>query len=212
VVGGTGVGYAGGVYGGGGCAIPPYAMSYAGCGATGAGGYGYYGPGGGYGSQYGLPGPYGTAGGGTGWGGPNGYAGYQGQPSYWGTQPFNSQAVQAQAQMYQAQATMLARQAQQTSAAAKVYEGTLKDLQSVQDKSYQAYMAYQMAQAGYGSYTSAAGVGGAVGGSAYGTSNYYGVPSSGMYYPPYTSSPALVQGGSSLSLGVSANFGGGRTL
>jgi len=211
----------GGVMGGGGCGIPPYALSYAGCGAggyaggdmrypagiPGAGGYaggfpGPYGTGGYAGGAGagagGFPGPYGTGDGSNGWGqggNPYGYNGQYGQPQHWGAQnPYNSQYMSAQAQMYERYATQMARQAQETAQAAKMYQSTLKDLEAVQEKSYQSYLAYQMAQRGMGGgggYTATQSSAAAYGGNT------------GIYYPPYSS------GGSNFSVGAGFTYSSG---
>lgn len=172
-------------------------------------------------SSGGMPGPYGTAGGGNGYGGPGnngGYGnpygnnGYQGQPGQYGAQqPFNAQQAQMQAQMYASYAAQMARQAQSQAQAAKLYQGTLTDLQKVQDKSYEAYYAYQMAQSGMaypgmtgygGASLGAGGVAGGGGGSYYGGYTP-GALNSGSYYPPMSSGAA--NGGVSISGGFNYN-------
>jgi hypothetical protein len=216
--------------GGGACGVPPYAPGYVGCGGGfgggigvpgfgggmyypggggGAygGGYNPYGSGGGAGGAGGLPGPYGTGNGGNGYN-PYGAGSPYGGPQQYGAQnPYNSQYMEAQAQMYQAYAAQVARQAKMQAAAAKTYQNTLDDLESVQKRSYQAYTAYQMAQYGYN-------MPGQVGGFASSGQSYSGsvpggrwsgggYPVQPVYYPPYQSS------GSRFSVGVGVNYSSG---
>ena len=213
-----------GVGGGGG--YNPYAMGNGGGGynpyaiGNGGGGYNPYGMGnggGGYnpyaGGGAGLPGPYGTANGGNGWPngsmGPNGYNGNGGNGYYgpgsnlgqgsWGggSAPFNAAAVNAQAQMYQAYAAQMARQATQIKQAATEYQNTLSDMQQVQDRSYQAWTAYQMAQNGLGgSGTSYSG--GSVSGQQFGYAPTY------SYSPGYSSVP-VSGSGTNISFGLNYN-------
>jgi hypothetical protein len=193
-IGGIGGGPVFGGIGGGGAGWPP------GLGVPGFGGGTYFPGAGGGGGGFpggGFPGPWGTGGGGNGWGGPGSQ---QGAPAHWGAQnPFNSQMVQAQAQMYSAYAAQMARQAQQSAQAARIYQSTLDDLEKVQSRSYQAWMAYQMANTGLG------GFGGS--GFAHGGVGAYSQAAGGVasYYPPLMSVPT--QRRNSLSIGVSAGFG-----
>ncbi len=196
-------------------------------GMPGAGGWGH-GSGfpGGWGGVGGIPGgggagiggPWGEfgPGGGGGFGGPGGWGGGPwgpgGQGQFWGADPMNSYAAEAQAQWYQAYARQLAQQAQQQAQAARVYSSTLKDAENIQRKSYQAYMAYQMAASGLGNVGGVGGGfgGGVGGGPAYGIGtpgpnngySYFGSPNAGTYYPPYMSNG----GRSNLSIGFGVNY------
>lgn len=196
----------GGGMGMGGYGMMP-GMGGMGYGAMGAP-YGMYG-----GGMGGMPGPYGTLAGNNGWGG-GGFGGaygpggmYGGAPFGGGASPFNANMISAQAQMYSQYAAQIAKQAQQSSQYAKLYNNQLKDLQQVQDKTYQSYMAYMQASSGLGGGLGGFSGGGSFYGSGYGGGGY--PPMS--YYPPYSSSYGLMGGqmpatGSGLNIGFSGSF------